>query len=176
MSNAFSKPVLIPPVGDAVVLERVPLTGPDSRDDYSENWLQDLLYRFPQALPIAEIDDGYLPLIPVCKEMNTPVGSVDVVYITPSGRPVIVEAKLWRNPDARRKVVGQILDYAKELSRWSYESFDAAVRAARRAEAPRSRAVGLFDLARHIAPDADEALRLGDAEPSARRPVVADRW
>jgi len=169
MSNAFSKPVLIPPVGDAVVLERVPLTGPDSRDDYSENWLQDLLYRFPQALPIAEIDDGYLPLIPVCKEMNTPVGSVDVVYITPSGRPVIVEAKLWRNPDARRKVVGQILDYAKELSRWSYESFDAAVRAARRAEAPRSRAVGLFDLARQIAPDADEARFCDSVTQSLRR-------
>ena len=34
---------------------------------------------------------------------------------------VIIETKLWRNPEARRKVVAQILDYAKELSRWSYE-------------------------------------------------------
>jgi hypothetical protein len=30
-----------------------------------------------------------------------------------------VECKLWRNPEGRREVVGQILDYAKELSRWS---------------------------------------------------------
>jgi hypothetical protein len=33
--------------------------------------------------------------------------------------PVLVECKLWRNPEARREVVSQILDYAKELSRWS---------------------------------------------------------
>ena len=32
---------------------------------------------------------------------------------------MLVECKLWRNPQARREVVGQILDYAKELSRWS---------------------------------------------------------
>jgi hypothetical protein len=32
---------------------------------------------------------------------------------------VLVECKLWRNPEGRREVVGQILDYAKELSRWS---------------------------------------------------------
>jgi hypothetical protein len=31
----------------------------------------------------------------------------------------LVECKLWRNPEGRREVVGQILDYAKELSRWS---------------------------------------------------------
>ena len=39
--------------------------------------------------------------------------------VTPSGLPVLVECKLWRNPEGRRDVVGQILDYAKELSRWS---------------------------------------------------------
>jgi hypothetical protein len=39
--------------------------------------------------------------------------------VTPSGLPVLVECKLWRNPGARREVVGQILDYAKVLSRWS---------------------------------------------------------
>ena len=33
--------------------------------------------------------------------------------------PVLVECKLWRNCEGRREVVGQILDYAKELSRWS---------------------------------------------------------
>jgi len=27
----------------------------------------------------------------------------------------IGECKLWRNPEARRKAVGQVLDYAKDL-------------------------------------------------------------
>ena len=132
MASAYATPLLIQSDGIARSLERVPLSGPASAVAYSEAWLQDLLYRFPSALPIAEIDNSFAGLIPVCREMNTPAGPVDVVYVTPNGRPVIVEAKLWRNPEARRKVVGQVLDYAKELGRFSFESFDAAVRAARR--------------------------------------------
>jgi hypothetical protein len=41
--------------------------------------------------------------------------------ITPNGDIAIIETKLWRNPDARRKVIAQILDYANELSKWTYE-------------------------------------------------------
>lgn len=54
-------------------------------------------------------------------ELNTPVGPLDILMITPNGKLVIIETKLWRNPEARRKVVAQILDYAKELARWTYE-------------------------------------------------------
>jgi hypothetical protein len=50
-----------------------------------------------------------------------------LVYINRQGLLTFVECKLWRNPEARRKVVGQILDYAQEISRWSYEQLDAAV-------------------------------------------------
>ena len=42
-------------------------------------------------------------------------------------RFVLIEAKLWRNPEARRTVVGQVLDYAKELSRWTYEDLQREV-------------------------------------------------
>src|SRR5262245_37123466 len=149
MTSAFSKPILVPKTGKEIVLDRVPLSGAESSDEYSEAWLQDLLYRFPQALPIAEIDDSFAGIIPVCKEMNTPVGPVDLVYITAKGRPVVVEAKLWRNPEARRQVVGQILDYAKELSQWNYERLDAAVRSAQRVEDRTAIPKGLFDIARH---------------------------
>jgi hypothetical protein len=57
--------------------------------------------------------------VPICTELSTPAGKIDNFLVTPSGLPVLVECKLWRNPEARREVVGQILDYAKELSRWS---------------------------------------------------------
>jgi hypothetical protein len=145
MNSAYARPVLIPAAGSEQLLERVPLTGTASAEAYDEDWLQELLYRHPDALPIAEIDDSFSGLVPVCREMATPAGPVDVVYVTPSGRPVLVEAKLWRNPEARRKVIGQILDYAKELSRWNYETFDAAVRGARRAE-DGARPKGLADV------------------------------
>lgn len=134
MASAFSSPFIVRPDTTSERLNRVPLSGAASTDAYSEAWLQDLLYRHPDSLPISEIDDSFSGLIPVCREMETTAGPLDVLYATPGGRLVIVEAKLWRNPEARRKVIGQILDYAKELSRWSYETLDAAVRRARRAE------------------------------------------
>ncbi|HEY3848950.1 MAG TPA: hypothetical protein VGL95_17740 [Acetobacteraceae bacterium] len=66
--------------------------------------------------------------VPICTELNTSAGSIDNFMVTPSGLPVIVECKLWCNPEGRREVVGQILDYAKELSRWSSSDLQREVR------------------------------------------------
>jgi hypothetical protein len=134
MRSAYSAPIIVRRDAPSEQLQRIPLSGGQSTDAYSEDWLQDLLYRHPGALPISEIDDSFSGIVPVCREMETTAGPLDVLYATPGGRLVIAEAKLWRNPEARRKVIGQILDYAKELSRWNYETLDAAVRQARRAE------------------------------------------
>jgi hypothetical protein len=108
MKTAFATPLIVRPDRGSMPLERVPLSRTESADTYSEDWLQDLLYRHPRALPIGEIDESFQGLVPVCREMQTSAGKVDVVYVTPTGRPVIVEAKLWRNPEARRKVIGQV--------------------------------------------------------------------
>jgi uncharacterized protein DUF4268 len=151
MEDRNPRPILISETGESV-LERVPLTADIGASEYNEGWLRDLLFRHPEALPIAEINDSFSGLIPVCKELATPAGPIDVLYATPSGRIAVLEAKLWRNPEARRKVVGQILDYAKELSRWSYENLDAAVKAAIRSN--NGMAKSLFDTVR----DRDAAL------------------
>ena len=132
-TSAYFGPIIVRTDGSSERLSRIPLSGSGSYT-YSEDWLQELLYRHPDALPIPEIDDSFSGLVPICREMETTAGPLDVLYVTSGGRLVIVEAKLWRNPEARRKVIGQILDYAKELSRWNYETLDAAVRRARRAE------------------------------------------
>jgi hypothetical protein len=110
--------------GVVAPFERVPIAaGPAAAFD--ERFVQDIVFAHPDSLPIAEIDRAYEGLIPVCKELYTAGGYIDVLYVTPTGRLVILEAKLWRNPEARRKVVAQILDYAKELSSWSYEDLNA---------------------------------------------------
>ena len=155
MPGSFSKPILIASgANTGVVLPKVPLTGEQARI-YSEDWLQDVMYRFPEALPIDEIDSSFAHLVPLCREMNTEAGPVDNVYITPTGKPVLVEAKLWRNPEARRKVFSQILDYAKELSRWTVEEFDTAVRSARRTRNEPDG--GLLDVVRRAVGEMDEA-------------------
>ncbi|MFQ5501330.1 MAG: hypothetical protein ACE5EQ_03395 [Phycisphaerae bacterium] len=43
----------------------------------------------------------------------------------------MVETKLWRNPEARRHVVAQAIDYATQMSKWSYDDLVAAVRKVR---------------------------------------------
>jgi len=54
-------------------------------------------------------------------------GFVDNLLITPSGDIALVECKLWRNPEARREVVAQIIDYAKDISSWTYEMLQEAI-------------------------------------------------
>ena len=79
----------------------------------SETYIQALVHKHPACLPIAEIDAMFSGPVPICTELNTPAGAIDNFMVTPSGLPVRVECKLWRNPEARREVVSQILTTPK---------------------------------------------------------------
>lgn len=85
----------------------------------SEADIQAIVHNHADCLPIFEVDALFADAIAICRELQTPAGLIDNFLVTPTGLPIIVECKLWRNPQGRREVVGQILDYAKELSRWS---------------------------------------------------------
>ncbi|GEM_PF-921204 len=98
-----------------------------SNEQKSEDWLQNLIHKHPQILPANQFDDTYLPLIPIARELETNSGRVDNVYISPTGKITIVETKLWKNPEKHRTVVAQIIDYAKEISNWSYDEFNQAI-------------------------------------------------
>lgn len=94
---------------------------------HDEGWLQRLIFRFPQVLPVHEIEPGFGHLIPVCIELPTPAGIADNLYLTERGDLVIAECKLWRNPEARREVVAQIIDYAHGMAKWTYADLQSAV-------------------------------------------------
>ena len=127
MASQFTAPILIPPGSDPQTLERISPSGDEARVHYGEVQLQQLLFDHAETLPIDEIDRAYAGAVPICMELRTPAGAIDVLYATPQGKLVVLEAKLWRNPEARRKVVGQVLDYAKELGRWTYEDLQREV-------------------------------------------------
>jgi hypothetical protein len=97
---------------------------------FSEDWLQKFIFDHPNVLPVNEIEPIFNGLIPLCREIETGVGPLDILFVNREGLLTLVECKLWRNPDARREVVGQILDYAKEVSRWNYQDLQDAVRKA----------------------------------------------
>ncbi|MEH6625038.1 MAG: DUF4268 domain-containing protein [Motiliproteus sp.] len=117
----FSAPILFSN-GSSIPLERIPFGG-----GFDEAWLQNRLFESPDALPLHEIDPGYQQVAPLCMEMQTGAGPVDILYVTPQGRLVIIETKLWRNQEARRAVVGQILDYAQALMGWDYSDLQREV-------------------------------------------------
>lgn len=93
----------------------------------NEAWLRDFLLQHPSALPAGEIDPAFDQPVAICSELRTPAGPADAFFANRHGQLILVECKLWRNPQARREVVGQILDYAKELTRWGYGELQAAV-------------------------------------------------
>ncbi len=104
---------------------------------FPEKLLQELIHADPGILPVEEIDRKFADLRPVCQEL--PLANrakyVDNLLINSDGRVCIVECKLWRNPEAVREVVAQVLDYAAELSRLSYSELEkAAAKACRQAD------------------------------------------
>jgi len=118
----------------------------------NEAWLRDTVLSNPQILPIKDIDPDFGPLVPLCSELRTEAGPVDACFINHSGKLTIVECKLWRNPQARREVVAQTLDYARALQRWSYSDLQRLVsqRLGEPGNVP-------FQRVRAIQPDLDEA-------------------
>jgi len=121
--SQFSRPMLILN-GVEKLLEGA------SPDDFgkSEAWIQELLFKYPGLLPIGEIEPAFKGLIPIARELRTSRGPLDLFFINPSGYITLVETKLWTNPEARRQVVAQIIDYATEVSRWSYIELVTAIR------------------------------------------------
>ncbi len=114
--------------GTPQVLHRVP-----QGEARREHVLRDLIYDHPAILPVHDLDPSYGQLFTVARELNIPgVGFIDVLLADALGRLVVVECKLWRNPQARREVVGQILDYARELSRYGYEDLQRQISIATR--------------------------------------------
>ena len=128
-----------------------PVAQQAGNDSVSEAYIQKLVHEYPACLPIAEIDAMFSHPVPICTELNTPAGPIDNFMVTPSGLPVLVECKLWRNPEARREVVSQILDYAKELSRWSSSDVQREVSHRLKREGN-----PLLDIVRAVDPGVDE--------------------
>jgi len=82
-----------------------------------EDWLQRAIAENPDLVigpcRAAEItsDDWYISE----REYPTEAGPIDVLLVSDGGRLAIVETKLSFNPDNRRKVLAQVLDYAVHL-------------------------------------------------------------
>lgn len=116
-----------------------------------EDWLQELLFQHPELLPFEELDPLFRNSVSLARELETGVGPVDIVYVNGDGLLTLVETKLWRNPEARREVVAQLINYAAAISKMSCRDLGRAVSAAREEEGR-----SLFDIVRDLIPNVNE--------------------
>jgi len=86
-----------------------------------EGKLQDYLEHFPSLIPMEEIDENVPELICIGREVGIPPGAIDLLFIDANGILTVVETKLAKNPEARRTVIGQIIEYASYLSEWTVD-------------------------------------------------------
>ncbi|MXY57617.1 MAG: hypothetical protein F4029_11990 [Gammaproteobacteria bacterium] len=118
MTNAAGTPIMVSPQASAP-LARV--------HDWNERRLQELIFDHPTCLPLDQIEPGIGQLVSVCMELPLGIGSADNLFVTPEGNLVLAEVKLWGNPEARRKVVAQALEYATALFKLDYTGLETAV-------------------------------------------------
>jgi len=90
----------------------------------SEATLQTYLEQFPSLLPVWEVDEEAAPLLTIGREVGVPSGAVDLLFTDTNGILTVVETKLARNPEVRREVIGQVIEYASFLSTWDADDVE----------------------------------------------------
>ena len=95
----------------------------------AESELQKMLLESPSLINISEIREGISPLVFAITEFGLPgSGYSDIIGFTPEGDIALIECKLATNQEIKRKVIGQILEYAAYLWKMNYEEFDDRIK------------------------------------------------
>ena len=91
----------------------------------NEAALQNILYESPEIIPIDKLGENVAKPKVFIKEAGLPgSGNTDLIGIDKEGGISIIECKLATNSEIRRKVIGQLLEYAAYLWQLTYEKFD----------------------------------------------------
>lgn len=96
-----------------------------------EAHLRDILFEDPDIIPIEDVSSGaeLSQIRLILKEVGLPgSGSTDLVGIDKNGNIFIIETKLATNPEAKRAVIGQILEYAAFLHKREIDWLDDIVK------------------------------------------------
>lgn len=87
---------------------------------------QEILARYPQmilSIPELELPPSSSEL--VVREFSTNRGSIDILIITENADIVLIETKLFKNPESHRTVVAQAIDYVKAFTDTDIETLKA---------------------------------------------------
>jgi len=86
--------------------------------------IQNLIYNNPDIIPIEEISED-LKVLKVIREFGIPgAGSSDLIGIDNNANIYIIECKLAYNPEIKREVIGQILEYSSFVWKMQFSEFE----------------------------------------------------
>lgn len=96
---------------------------------YHEDLLQALIAGSPSLLPIRDFLPTTTSVISLATEFRLNVGDkagfIDNLLVTNEGRLVLVETKLWSNPESTREVIAQVLQYGMALTALSLREIES---------------------------------------------------
>lgn len=161
MASRYCTPLFLSSLEESrgQALERIPFR----EAGFSEVQLQEWLFNHPESLPMRQIDPSFGPVARLCQELPVGDNYLDLAYVNETGRLMLVECKLWKNPQSRREVIGQILDYAADIAKWDYEQLSDAI-----SKATGGSSTSMYEVALEEFPSLDEATFVDDVERSLR--------
>lgn len=114
----------------------LPLTTISARRDdpasFDECLLQELIDQSPNVLPVREYLPSVKSLFSLAREVPVDLGNqqgfIDNLLITNEGHLVIVETKLYRNPEATRDVITQTLQYGMAVGQMRLMELENRIR------------------------------------------------
>lgn len=117
-------------------LQFTPLKGISARRDdpnsFNESLLQELIDSTPCVLPIREYLPSTTALFSLGREVPVDLGAnngyIDNLLVTNDGYLVIVETKLYRNPEGIREVIAQTLQYGMAVGQMPMAELEARIK------------------------------------------------
>lgn len=87
-----------------------------------EERFESILESCPNALPITEINPLAKVAVPIGRQVTVGINSLDLLFLDDTGSLLVIECKLVQNPEARREVVAQLMEYALTIENdWDLE-------------------------------------------------------
>jgi hypothetical protein len=125
-------PLLLSNDKSGSLLSRTSLRRDPTVETYEETLLQEVIDHWPDILPICDFLPSVSGVCSLGREIPAGLGEsegfIDNLLVTDDGHLVIVETKLWRNPDALRKVIAQTLQYGMSVTQMTLDEFEDHVR------------------------------------------------
>ena len=104
----------------------------DDPNSFNESLLQELIDATPNVLPVREYLPSTTTLFSLGREVPVDLGAnngyIDNLLVTNDGYLVIVETKLYRNPEGIREVIAQTLQYGMAVGQMPLMELEARIK------------------------------------------------